>query len=118
PAGDVDRVAGPFGGRGLAEEWAAAAVEEAADELLVGVVVRRAGVFVHVKAGEPADPAAELRVARVRKALEVEDAEPFRVMEPVEHHGEFLVIHPLPGELDLGRPRRGVLAEVALPGLL
>ena len=54
---DLDRVAGPVEAGGRAEERAAAAVDETPDDLVRGVVVRGAGVFVHVEPGIAADAA-------------------------------------------------------------
>ncbi len=86
--------------------------------LRCGVVVGGAGVLVHVEAGVAYDATAEPLVARVGEALEVEDGQPLAVVHPVEHDGEFFVVHPVAGELNVPGAGQGVLAEVALPGLL
>ncbi len=112
---DLDRVAGPIDGGGLAQERAAAAVEHAADDLVVRIVVRGVGIFVEVKAGEAADAGLVGFVVGIRKALQVEDGEPFAVVQPVEHHGEFFVVHSVAREGNVPRLGLGVLPQVAFP---
>ena len=118
PVLDFDRVAGPVEGRRLAEQGPAAAVEQAADDLVLGVVVGCAGIVVQVEAGVPRDPLPEPGVVRVGQALEVEDRQPLAVVQPVEHDGKFLVVHPVARERHVLGPGRGVLAEVPFPGFL
>ena len=66
---DLDRVAGPVEPGRLAQQRPAAAVEQAADDLVLRVVVRRAGIFVQVEAGEAPDALLELRDRAGRTAL-------------------------------------------------
>ncbi len=56
PALDLDRVAGPVEGRRLAEQGAPAAVEQAADDLDLRIVIRRAGIVAQVEPGKARDP--------------------------------------------------------------
>ncbi len=115
---DFDRVAGPVEGRRLAQQRPAAAVEHAADDLVLGIVVGRAGVFVHVEAGVAADPLAEGAVVGIGQPLQVEDGQPFAVVQPVEHDGELFVVHAVAGERDLRRLGQRVLPQMSFPGLL
>ena len=118
PVFDFDRVAGPVQRRRLAKQRASAAVEQAANDLVLGVVVRRARVLVHVEPGEPPNAPLEGRVFGVGKPAQVEQSEPFAVVLPVEHDREFLVVHPVPGKRHLDRLGLRVLPEVAFPRLL
>ena len=118
PVLDLDRVARPVECGRPAEQGASAAVEEAPDDLVVGVVVGGPGVLVQVEPGVARDPPAERGVARVGEPLEVEHGQPLAVVHPVEHDGEFFVVHSIPGEFHLLGAGEGVLAEVALPRLL
>ena len=119
PVLDLDRVAGPVERRRLAEQRAAAAVEQAADDLVLGVVVRRARDRRSGRSRRIASPAAGIATScGIAQALEVEDRQPLAVVQPVEHDGEFLVIHPVAGERHVGGLGRGVLAEMAFPGFL
>ena len=112
---DFDRVAGPVEAGGVAEERAAAAVDETLDDLVLGIVVRGAGVFVHVEPGIAADAGPEGRVIGIAQPHQVEDREALAVVEPVEHDGELLVVHPVARHRDIDGLRAGVLAKVPLP---
>ena len=118
PALDFDGVSGPVQGRGLAHQRSAAAVEHAADDLVLRVVVGRGGVVAHVEARVTSRTDCQGVVVWVRQPLEKEDREPLAVVEPVEHDREFLVVHAIAGEWHLGCPGLGVLLEMALPTLL
>ena len=85
---------------------------------MLAVVVGRARVVAEIEAGEAAGAGLEGAVVRVGEALQVENGEPFAVMQPVEHHGEFFVVHPVAGEGDVFRPGGRVLPQVAFPALL
>ena len=111
---DLDRIAGPVEGRGLAQERAAAAVEHGAHDAVIGVVVRGGlvGAVVH---GGPAPEAALVgRVPGVAQAVEEIGGEAFAVVEPVEGDGEFLVIHAVAAHGDLDGAGLRVLSQVTL----
>ena len=115
---DLDGVAGPVQRGRLAQQRAAAAVEETANDLVLGIVVGRPRIFVEIKAREAADAATEGPVVRVGKPLHVEGRQSLAVVQPVEHDRELLVVHSIPSEGNFLRPGGGVLPEVPLPGFL
>ena len=100
----------------LAQQRSAAAVEHAADDLVLGIVIRCAGIFVEVEAGEPPH-ALPNRSSSDRTALQVEDRQPFAVVQPVEHDRKFFVVHAVAGKGDFVRLGRGVLPQMRLPTL-
>ena len=112
---DLDRVAGPVQAGGPAQQGTAAAVDHAPDDLVLGIVVRCPGVFVHVEPGIAADAGREGRGIRVAETHQVEDGEPLAIVQPVEHHREFLVVHPVPRHRHIHGLRMGVLPEVPFP---
>src|SRR5262249_12382129 len=114
----LDGIAGPVQRGGLTQERTAAAVEQAADNLVPGVVVRRARVLIEVEAGVAADTLAEESVVWVRESLDIEGRQALPIMEPVEHDGELLVVHAIAGKGDVLRPGGGVLAEMPFPRFL
>src|SRR5579875_3038686 len=114
----LDGIAGPVQGSGLTKQRATAAIEQAADDLVLRVIVGGARVLVEVEAGEAADTLAEGPIVRVGQALDVEGRQPLAVVQPVEHDREFLVVHAVAGERDILSLGGGVLPEVSFPGLL
>ena len=82
------------------------------------VVVGGLGILVHVEAGITSHASAEGLVTGVGKSLQVEDAKELADVIPVEHHREFLVVHPLARHGDLHRPGFRVLPKMSLPSLL
>ena len=111
----LDGVPRPVQRRRLAHEGAAAAVEHAADDPVLGIVVGRRRVLAHVEAGVAPEAVEVAPVVGVAEALQVEGREPLAVVEPVEHDGKLFVVHPVPSHRDLHRLGLGVLAKVALP---
>ena len=61
---DLDRVAGPIQGGGLPQQRSAAAVEQAADDLVLPVVVLGAGILVEIEAGVAANAGLKRPVVR------------------------------------------------------
>ena len=115
---DLDRVAGPVERGRLAQQRPAAAVEEAADDLVLRVVVGDVRVLAHVPAGQRRIRRDQRLVVGVGEPLQEDGRPGLAVVEPVEAGVELLVVHAVAAELDLGRLGLGVLAEVALQRLL
>ena len=114
----LDGIAGPVQGGGVPQKRPAAAVEHAADDLALAVVVGGRGVVAQVEAGVPLDPPLKVAVARVGQALQVEDREALAVVHPVEGDRKLPVVHAVAGKGHVDSPGFGVLAQVPLPGLL
>ena len=93
-------------------------VEEAPDDLELGVVVGRGRIVIEVEPRIPDDSLPEPRILRIAQTLQVEDREPLAVMEPVEHDGELFVVHSLTRKGHVDGAGFGVLSEVPLPGFL
>ena len=115
PPGDLDRVPGPVERRRPAEQRPAAAVEQAADDPMPGVVVGGGRVGAVVEVGVADGTPQERGVVGLGEALEEERAEALGVVEPVELGGELAVVHPVPAQGDSRGAGQGVLAEVAFP---
>ena len=114
--GCVERVADPVERRGLAQQGAAAAVDHRADQLLVGIVVRRVRVFTHVETGEPACALAIGWQRGHRQRHAVEELQSFAVMHPVGLRGELLHVHAVASGRHVRGLRFGVLAGHPLEG--
>ena len=76
---------------------------DTSDDLVLGVVVWRGRVFVHVEPGETRHTAAELGVRGVGQALSHDAAHAFTGMEPVGLRDEFAMVSAVLGELRLRR---------------
>ena len=113
---DLDRVAGPVQGGGLAQQRSAAAIEQTADHPVAGIVVPGDRVLIQVEAGIAPRARLEGGVVRGAQPLQVEGVEPLAVVPPVEHHRELLEVHAVAGEFHLHGPGLGVLPQVSLPG--
>ena len=111
----VERIAGPIERRGLAQQRSAAAVEQALDDFVFGIVVGSLGIVAHVKSGEAPHPLLKGLLAWIHQSVQVERRQPFSVVHPVEHHREFAVVHPVPGKGDFRGFGLGVLLEMPLP---
>src|SRR5579884_188732 len=114
----LDGIAGPIQGGSLAQQRATAAIKQAADDLVLRIVVGRACILVEVEAGEAADTSAEGPVVWVGQALDVEGRQPLAVVQPIEQDRELLIVHAIAGERNLLGLGGGVLPEVSFPGLL
>ncbi len=115
---DLDRIAGPVEAGRLAQERAAAAVEHAANQFALGIVVLGDRVFIHVEAGEAAAAPLKLAVVGVGQALQEEGGEALAVVEPVEHDGELFEVHPVAGHGNFDRFGLGVLLQMTFPSEL
>ena len=113
-----DRISHPIVGGGLAEHGALAAVPDAADDPVLGVVVGRLGILVHVESGEALHALPQPGRTRFGKPLEHEPPHPFPGMEPVRHGDEFSVVGALPGQVGQGGSELAILVEVPLQRLL
>ena len=110
----LDGITRPVDGLGLAQHGAAAPVEQAADDPVFRVVVPRPGVLVHIETSPLPYPPLECLRARVTQAEVAEDRHALAIVEPVEHDGEFLVVHPVPAKGYVHRLRLGVLEDMAV----
>ena len=113
---DLDRIARPVDRRRLAQHRAPAAVEHAADQLPLRVVVVGDRVVAHVEACEAPGAGDQLAVVRAGQALEHEGGQPLAGVHPVEHHGELFEVHAVAGERHIDGLGLGVLPDVAVPG--
>ena len=111
----VERIAGPIERRGLAQQRAAAAVEQALDDFAFRIVVGCLGIVAHVKSGEAPHPLLKGLFAWIHQAVQVERRQSFSVVYPIEHHWEFAVVHPVPGKGHFRGLGLGVLLEMPLP---
>ena len=112
-----DRISHPIVGGGLAEHGALAAVPNAADDPVLGVVVGCLGILVHVESGEAFHALPQTRRTRFGEPLEHESPHPFSGMEPVRHGDEFTVVGPLPGQVGQGGSELAILVQVPLQRL-
>ena len=114
---DLERIAGPVDRLRRAQHRAAAAVQDAADDAVLGVIVglrRLVGVARKVEAGEAADALPPDQVPRLAEPLLEQAVVSLAVVHPVEAGGELLVVHAVgaqPGDRGLGF---GVLPDVAV----
>ena len=113
-----DRISHPVVGGGLAEHGALAAVPDAADDPVLGVVVGRVRILVHVEPGEAFHALPQARRTRFGESLEHESPHPLPGMEPVRHGDEFAVVGALPGQVGQGGPEPAILVQVSLQRLL
>src|SRR5262245_21155744 len=90
---NIDRVADPVERGGLAQHGAAAAIDEAANQLLPGIEVGRFGVLSHVKACKAPCALNVLSVLRNRESQAIKNAQTFAMMHPVRLGAEFFVVH-------------------------
>ncbi len=104
--------------RRVAQERPAAAVEVAPNDPVFRVVVGGPGILVQVEARITSHAPAEGLVTGIGKSLQVEDAKDLADVIPVEHHREFLVVHPLARQGNLHRSGFRVLPKMSFPGLL
>ena len=111
----VERVTCPVECGGLAQHWATTAVDQAADNLVFRVVVRRLRVVAHIEAGKAPNPIFELSLARMYQPVQVKGRQPLPVVHPVKHHRKFAIIHPVPGKGHLGRLGLGILLYMPFP---
>ena len=117
-AGDLDGVTGPVEGGGGPEEGPAAAIEQAADDAVLGVIVGGLRVCAGVEAGEAFDPLPKAGIVGGGEAQQVEGGETFGIVEPIHRHREFSIVHAIAGHGDLRGPGEGVLPEVSFIGAL
>ena len=66
---DLNWIAGPIEAGRLSQQRSAASVEQALDDAMLRVVVRRAGIFVHVEAGESPHALLEGDIVRIGESL-------------------------------------------------
>ena len=111
---DVYRIANPVERRSLAQHRAAAAVDEAANEFVFGIVIGRFGIFPHVEACIALRALTVLRIGGHGKPHAIEDAQRFAVMHPVRLRTKFLVIHSAEARRNLRGFGLGVLPEHSL----
>ena len=95
-----------------AQHGSPAAVPDAANDLVFGIVVGRVRILAHVHAGEPAHPRLEGAVVGVREALVHEALYALAAVVPVGHGHEFPVIGPLGGDGGLDGLQLLVLEKV------
>ena len=111
-------ISDPIVRRGLAEHRAFAAGPEASNNLVLGIVVGRLGIFVHVQAGEAVHALSKPLVGRFAQSEEHEAAHSFAGVEQVRHGDELLVVRAVFGQLGLGGSEFLVLLKVAFESFL
>ena len=112
------RIADPVVGRRLVHHRPLAAIPNAANNLVLGIVVGGGWIFVHVQPGEAFHAGAEGSVRRLGEALEHDAPHPFAGMEPVGLSDELLVVGAVFRQLGQGRFQLSVLLVVAFEPLL
>ena len=115
---NLDGITGPVQAGGFPKERAAAAVEHASDDLVLRIVVPGLRILTHVHSGPAEGALAEEVVVGIGHPLQRECREPLAVMEPVEHHGELFVVHPVARERHVNSFCFGVLPKMTFPRLL
>ena len=81
---------GPILGRHL-ESWAATAIDWTSDQAMLGIVIRRIGIFPRVEPREPDGALPVPQVVRLREPEEVEVQVAFAVVHPIVVGIEFTV---------------------------
>src|SRR5690606_31175621 len=94
---------------------AAAPVEQAPDDPVRRVVVRRLRILVHVEAGKASHTRLVSQVRWPAQPVEVEGRQAFADVLPVERRDELLVEDAVPGQRQLRNPGATELIEMALP---
>ena len=107
-----DGITGPVEGGRLAHQGSAAAVEHGADDAMLGVVIGRLRILVHVEAGKAAATADVVGVIGVAEPVQQKRRQPFAMVEPVEGDGKFFVVHAVSGHRHFDRLRFRVLAQM------
>ncbi|WP_454715469.1 hypothetical protein [Caulobacter segnis] len=87
----------PVDWRRLAEVRTLTAVEQAADDLALRIVVWRGRIFVQIEAREPAQAGDVQRVIGLGQAVEIEARQAFADVLPVERRGEFTLVDAVSG---------------------
>ena len=85
---------------------------------MLGVVVGRLRILVHVKTCKSPHALVKPLVGWVAKSQEHEAAHPFARVEPIRHGDEFLVVRAVFGQLGLAGPEFLILLKVAFESLL
>lgn len=80
---NFDGITYPIQARGLARKWTTAAVKTTTDDLVLGIIVRRLGIFVHVEACEALSANLKRSIVWRRKALEKKSRIAFPIVEPI-----------------------------------
>ena len=115
---DLNRIARPIQPGRLAHQRPAAAVEHAADDAVLPVIVVSLRIGAHIEAGKPFHPPPHRKVVRVRQRLQKEYRETLAVVHPVEHHRKLFVVHPVAGEGHINGLCFSILPQMALPPAL
>ena len=114
---DLERIAGPVDRLRRAQHRAAAAVQDAADDPVLRVVVglgRLVGVARQVEAGEAADALPPDHVPGLAQPFLEQAVVALAVVHPVEAGGELLVVHAVGAQLGDRGLGFGVLPDVAV----
>src|SRR5262245_12049804 len=107
---NIDRVSDPVERGSLAQHGTAAAVDEAANQLLPGIVVGRFGILSHVKACKAPCALDVFCVLGNRESQTTKNAQAFAMMHPVRLSAEYLVVHSAAARGNLCGLRLRVLA--------
>src|SRR6516162_5879818 len=98
----------------LPQHRAATAVDQAANELVLWIIVRCFRIFAHVESGKSTCTFDVPGVVRNRKTHAIEDSQSFAVMHPVRLSAELLVVHSIAARRNLSRSGLGVLPDHSL----
>ena len=112
---NFDRISGPVQTGGFTHQGPAATVKHAADNVVLGVVIQRLRILIHIESGIAKRTMLKLRIGRVGQSLEVEGSEAFAVVKPIKHHGEFFVVHAIACKRDVGGFCQRELTQMPLP---
>ena len=112
------RIADPVVDSGPAQHRAEATVPQAADDLVLRVVVGDRGIFARVHLGEALHPLHQQVVVWGRVPHEQECPHPLSGVKPVRLRDEFAVIRPVAGQRRQFGAQFAVLLEMPLEPLL
>ena len=94
-ASGIEGIADPIGCSRFPQQRPLAAVDHAANQLEFCVIIRRIGVFAHVKAGKTLGPFDVFRIGGNRQHHAIVKLQPFAMMHPVRLCVELLIINSI-----------------------
>ena len=101
----------------FAQQGASAPIKQAANNLVLWIVIRGLGIFIHVEPSIATQPTLHGTIGWCREALQAENSKSFAIVQPIKHHGEFFVVHPVSRERNFCCFGACELSQVPFPGL-
>ena len=103
---------------GLSQQRSPTAIEKTADNFVLGIVILRLRIFIHIKTRVPTHAMTKSDLMRIGQPLQIENGERLPVVEPIKTRGKLLVIHTVtPDRHNLGFCL-GILFDMPFPRLL